>query len=43
MDAQQKALGGDVCNKGQEWPPRGTPEDVWTQACPDPQLGKAMP
>jgi hypothetical protein len=43
LDAQQKALVGDCAHKGQAWQPQGTPEAVGTHACPDPDLGKAMP
>jgi len=43
IDAKKKALGGDFANKGQEWQPQGTPEEVGTHDFPDPHLGKARP
>ena len=43
MDAKKKELVGDFFNKGQEWRPQGTPEEVGTHDFPDPHLGKAIP
>jgi transposase len=43
MDAKKKELVGDFFNKGQEWQPQGTPEEVGTHDFPDPHLGKAIP
>jgi hypothetical protein len=43
MDAKKKELVGDFFNKGQEWQPQGTPEEVGTPDFPDPHLGKAIP
>jgi DDE family transposase len=43
MDAKKKELVGDFANKGQEWQPQGTPEEVGTHDFPDPHLGKAIP
>ena len=43
IDAKKKELVGDFANKGQEWQPIGTPEEVGTHDFPDPQLGKVIP
>ena len=43
IDAKKKELVGDFANKGQEWQPQGTPEEVGTHDFPDPRLGKAIP
>ncbi len=43
IDAKKKELVGDFANKGQEWQPQGTPEEVGTHDFPDPQLGKGIP
>lgn len=43
IDAKKKELVGDFANKGQEWQPTGTPEEVGTHDFPDPQLGKVIP
>jgi hypothetical protein len=43
MDAKKKELVGDFANKGEEWQPQGTPEEVGTHDFPDPHLGKALP
>jgi hypothetical protein len=43
MEAKKKELVGDFANKGKEWQPQGTPEEVGTHDFPDPHLGKALP
>lgn len=43
IDAKKKELVGDFFNKGQEWQPKGAPEEVRTHDFPDPHLGKAIP
>jgi Rhodopirellula transposase DDE domain len=43
IDAKKKELVGDFANKGQEWQPQGTPEEVGTHDFPEPHLGKAIP
>ena len=43
MEAKHKDLGGDCANKGQAWPPQGPPDEVGTDDCPAPHLGKGMP
>jgi hypothetical protein len=43
IDAKKKELVGGFANKGQEWQPQGTPEEVGTHDFPDPHLGKAIP
>jgi DNA-binding phage protein len=43
IDAKKKELVGDFANKGQEWQPQGTPDEVGTHDFPDPHLGKAIP
>ena len=43
IDAKKKELVGDFANKGQEWQPQGTPDEVGTHDFPDPRLGKAIP
>jgi hypothetical protein len=40
IDAKKKELVGDFFNKGQEWQPTGTPEEVQTHDFPDPHLGQ---
>ena len=43
VDTKKKELVGDFKNGGQEWRPRGRPEEVRTHDFPDPDLGKAIP
>jgi transposase len=43
IDAKKKELVGDFANKGQEWQPQGTPDEVGTHDFPDQHLGKAIP
>lgn len=43
IDTKKKELIGDFCNKGREWQPKGTPEEVRIHDFPDPNLGKAIP
>jgi len=43
IDTKKKELVGDFFNKGQEWQPKGRPEEVQTHDFPDPSLGKAIP
>ena len=43
VDTKKKELVGDFYNKGQEWRPKGEPEQVRTHDFPDPALGKVSP
>src|SRR4051794_22107061 len=43
LDAKKKELVGDFKNGGQEWQPKGEPEDVRVYAFLDPDLGKVAP
>jgi hypothetical protein len=43
VDTKKKELVGDFKNGGQEWRPRGRPEEVRTHDFQDPDLGKAIP
>ena len=43
VDTKKKELVGDFKNGGQEWRPRGRPEEVRTHDFQDPKLGKAIP
>jgi len=43
VDTKKKELIGDFKNAGQEWRPRGAPEEVRVHDFLDPQLGKAIP
>lgn len=43
VDTKKKELVGTFKNGGQEWQPKGTPEQVNVHDFPDPALGKAIP
>jgi hypothetical protein len=43
VDAKKKELVGRYANKGREWRPKGSPEEVNVHDFPDPALGKANP
>ena len=43
VDAKKKELVGNYYNKGQEWQPKGKPEEVKVYDFPDKELGKANP
>jgi hypothetical protein len=43
VDTKKKELVGEFKNAGQEWQPRGQPEEVKVHDFPDKQLGKAIP
>lgn len=43
VDAKKKELVGNFKMGGQEWQPRGTPEEVNVHDFPDPHLGKVTP
>jgi hypothetical protein len=43
VDTKKKELVGDFKNAGQQWRPRGQPEDVRVHDFKDPALGKAIP
>ena len=43
IDTKKKELVGDYLIKGQEWQPKGNPEQVRMHDFPDPKLGKAIP
>lgn len=43
VDTKKKELVGDFKNGGQEWRPKGEPEEVRVHDFRDPQLGKAVP
>jgi hypothetical protein len=43
VDAKKKELIGDFKNAGQEWQPKGTPEEVRVHDFIDPALGKVAP
>src|SRR3954447_13984561 len=43
VDTKKKELVGPFSNPGQEWRPKGSPEQVSTHDFPDRQLGKAVP
>jgi hypothetical protein len=43
VDTKKKELLGDFKNAGQEWQPRGEPEEVRVHDFKDPELGKAIP
>ena len=43
VDTQKKELVGDFKNNGQEWRPKGEPEEVRVHDFVDPELGRATP
>jgi hypothetical protein len=43
VDTKKKELVGEFKNAGQEWQPRGQPEEVKVHDFPDKKLGKAIP
>ena len=43
VDTKKKELVGEFKNPGQEWQPKGEPEQVNVHDFPDPELGKAIP
>jgi hypothetical protein len=43
VDTKKKEMIGDFDNGGQEWQPKGTPEEVRTHDFIDPELGKVAP
>ncbi len=43
VDTKKKELVGEFKNGGQEWQPKGEPEQVKVHDFPDPELGKAIP
>ena len=43
VDTKKKELIGDFKNAGQEWQPKGTPEEVRVHDFIDPELGKVAP
>lgn len=43
VDTKKKELLGDFKNPGQEWQPKGEPEEVQVHDFKDPELGKAIP
>jgi hypothetical protein len=43
VDTKKKELVGDFENPGQEWQPKGEPEEVRVHDFKDPELGKAIP
>jgi hypothetical protein len=43
VDTKKKELVGDFKNAGQEWRPRGRPEEVRVHDFPDPKMKKAIP
>ena len=43
VDTKKKELVGEFKNGGQEWQPKGKPEDVNVHDFPDKKLGKAIP
>jgi hypothetical protein len=43
VDTKKKELVGEFTNGGQEWQPKGEPEQVQGHDFPDPKLGKANP
>jgi hypothetical protein len=43
VDTKKKELVGDFENPGQEWQPKGEPEEVQVHDFKDPELGKAIP
>jgi transposase len=43
VDTKKKELVGEFKNGGQEWQPKGKPEQVKVHDFPDPKLGKAIP
>ena len=43
VDTKKKELVGDFKNAGQEWHPKGTPEEVRVHDFIDPELGKVAP
>ncbi len=43
VDTKKKELVGVFKNGGQEWQPKGTPEQVHVHDFPDPAVGKAIP
>lgn len=43
VDTKKKELVGNFKNGGQEWQPRGQPEEVQVHDFPDPAVGKAIP
>lgn len=43
VDTKQKELVGDFSNKGQEWRPKGDPEEVRVHDFVDKELGRATP
>lgn len=43
VDTEKKELIGDFTNGGQEWQPKGKPEEVRVYDFIDPDLGKVAP
>ena len=43
VDTKKKELVGDFKNNGQEWQPKGKPQEVKVHDFPDPKKGKAIP
>ncbi len=43
VDTQKKELVGDFKNNGQEWRPKGEPEEVRVHDFVDPELGEPLP
>ena len=43
MDTKKKELVGEFKNAGEEWQPKGEPEEVEVHDFPDKKLGKAIP
>jgi hypothetical protein len=43
VDTKKKELVGEFKNPGQEWQPKGEPEEVKVHDFPDKQMGKAIP
>jgi Rhodopirellula transposase DDE domain len=43
VDTKKKELVGEFKNPGEEWHPKGQPEEVNVHDFPDPKLGKAIP
>lgn len=43
VDTKKKELVGDFANAGQEWQPKGAPEEVRSHDFKDKELGKAIP
>ena len=43
MDTKKKELVSNFANKGREWQPEGSPEEVEVHDFVDPELGRAVP